>query len=156
MATIEVANRAPQPEQKEPKRRCTRSSGRSRNTRRKRALQTVLGAVDGFLSASELHDRLRAHLDRALHRADHRVLPATGPRRQWRGQRLRSDGGETRYRLRGHHAHHHYLVCRACGRALEVVFQPAEDGAKTVGEAYGFREVTHNFELFGLCDRCHG
>ena len=40
-----------------------RLSVRTRETPRKRALLTVLGAADGFLSVPELHSRLRAELE---------------------------------------------------------------------------------------------
>ena len=62
---------------------------------------------------------------------------------------LHGDDGETRYWLPRRDAHHHYLVCRSCGRALEIVADPVEEWADAVGATVGFREVTHTFELFG-------
>lgn len=129
---------------------------RSRNTPRKRALLEVLEAADGFLSAAELHDRLRAHLAPLGLRVgittvyqQLRALAGTG-----RLDTLRGDDGETRYWLPRRRSHHHYLVCRACGRALEIVAEPVEDWADKLGATLGFREITHTFELFGVCDRC--
>lgn len=130
---------------------------RRRNTPRKRALLEVLGAADGFLNAKELHGRLRAHLaPQGL-----RVGIAT-VYMQLRGlaeagtvDTLHGDDGETRYWLPRRDAHHHYLVCRSCSRALEIVADPLEEWA-ALGATVGFRDVTHSLELFGLCDRCSG
>lgn len=137
--------------------RATRGEpARTRNTPRKRALLEVLRAADGFLSTAELHDRLRAHLASQGLRVgittvynQLRALADAG-----RVDTLQGDDGETRYWLPRDHNHHHYLVCRSCRRALEVVADPVEQWADTLGETLGFRDVTHNFELFGLCDRC--
>jgi hypothetical protein len=45
-------------------------------------------------------------------------------------------------------------VCQSCGKAVEIVADPVEEWANALGVTFGFREVTHTFELFGLCDRC--
>ena len=139
-----------------------RANGRrpqgTRNTPRKRALLEVLEGADGFLSAAELHGRLRAQLAAQGLRVgittvynQLRRLAATGA-----VDTLHGDDGETRYWLPRRDAHHHYLVCRSCARALEIVADPVEEWAEAVGATVGFREVTHTFELFGLCDRCTG
>ena len=129
---------------------------RTRNTPRKRALLEVLEAADGFLSAAELHDRLRALLapqglrvgiTTVYHQL--RALAGSGA-----VDTLRGDDGETRYWLPRRPSHHHYLVRRACGRALEIVADPVEEWADELGVTLGFRDLTHTFELFGLCDRC--
>jgi Fur family transcriptional regulator, ferric uptake regulator len=139
-----------------PGQRRGRALVRSRNTPRKRALLEVLEAADGFLSAAELHDRLRVHLAPLGLRVgittvyqQLRVLAGTGAL-----DTLRGDDGETRYWLPRRRSHHHYLVCRACGKALEIVAEPVEDWADNLGATLGFRDLTHTFELFGVCDRC--
>ena len=131
---------------------------RTRNTPRKRALLEVLEGADGFLSAKELHGRLRAHLAPQGLRVgiatvymQLRGLAETGA-----VDTLHGDDGETRYWLPRRDAHHHYLVCRSCSRALEIVADPVEEWADALGATVGFRDVTHTLELFGLCDRCSG
>lgn len=131
---------------------------RTRNTPRKRALLEVLEGADGFLSAKELHGRLRDHLAPQGLRVgiatvymQLRQLAETGA-----VDTLHGDDGETRYWLPRRDVHHHYLVCRSCGRALEIVADPVEEWADGVGATVGFRDITHTLELFGLCDRCTG
>ena len=51
-------------------------------------------------------------------------------------------------------AHHHHLVCRKCGTAVEVSGLAAETWAAEVAAAHGFSDVSHTFELFGTCADC--
>jgi len=131
---------------------------RTRNTPRKRALLEVLVGADGFLSAAELHSRLRTHLAPQGLRVGITTVYNQLRRLAESGavDTLHGDDGETRYWLPRRDAHHHYLVCRSCGRALEIVADPVEEWAEAVGAMVGFREVTHTLELSGLCDRCTG
>ena len=109
-----------------------------------------------FSSASELHDRLCAYLAPRGLRVGIATVYSQLRRLAQCGavDTLHGDDGETRYWLPRGEAHHHYLVCRSCGRALEIVAGPVEEWAEAVGATVGFREVTHTLELFGLCDRC--
>ncbi|HQF04002.1 MAG TPA: transcriptional repressor, partial [Phycicoccus sp.] len=48
--------------------------------------------------------------------------------------------------------HHHHLVCRECGRTVEVEGPPAfEAWSDQVSAEHGFRDVTHTLEIFGTC-----
>ncbi|WP_347222443.1 Fur family transcriptional regulator, partial [Mycolicibacterium poriferae] len=66
---------------------------------------------------------------------------------------LRTDTGESVYRLCSDH-HHHHLVCRACGSTVEIQGSQVEKWAAEVARKHGFTEVTHTVEIFGLCSRC--
>ena len=129
---------------------------RNRNTPRQQALLEVLDEADGFLSASELHGRLCAYLAPQGLRVGIATVYGQLRRLAQCGavDTLHGDDGETRYWLPRGDAHHHYLVCRSCGRALEIVAEPVEEWADVLGASFGFRDVTHIFELSGLCDRC--
>jgi Fur family transcriptional regulator, ferric uptake regulator len=133
-----------------------RHAAKTRDTPRKRALLEVMENADGFLSAAELHERIRAHLaprglrvgittvyNQLRRLADTSVVDT-----------LHGDDGETRYWLPRQARHHHYLVCRSCGLAVEVVAEPVESWADAFGVTAGFRDVSHTFELYGLCERC--
>ena len=65
---------------------------------------------------------------------------------------LRTDEGETVYRRCGT-SHHHHLVCRECGRTVEVEEPSVERWASRVAAQHGFSEVSHTLEIFGTCDR---
>ena len=128
----------------------------TRNTPRKRALLEILDGADGFLSAAELHRRLRAHLaPQGLKVGIATVYNHLRSLAQFGAvDTLHGDVGQTRYWLRRRDAHHHYLVCRSCGKTLEIVADPVENWADALGATVGFREVTHTLEMSGLCDRC--
>ena len=66
---------------------------------------------------------------------------------------LRTDDGETAYR-RCSRGHHHHLVCRNCGRTVEVEGPAVEHWADKVALAHGFTDVSHTLEIFGTCQEC--
>jgi Fur family transcriptional regulator, ferric uptake regulator len=129
---------------------------RTLNTPRKRALLGVLEGADGFRGAAELHRRLCAHLAPQGLRVGIATVYNQLRRLAESGavDALLGDEGETRYWLARRDSRHHYLVCRSCGRTLEIVADPVEEWAEALGATFGFRDVSHTFELFGLCERC--
>jgi len=123
-----------------------------RMTRQKRAVAAVLAETNEFTSAQELHARLREHGERvglATVYAQLRGLADTGA-----VDSLRSESGETLYRRCGLSGHHHHLVCRQCGRAVELDAPEVEAWAHTLGQRHGFRDLEHVLEITGICDRC--
>jgi Fur family ferric uptake transcriptional regulator len=69
--------------------------------------------------------------------------------------------GESRYRLRASSATYH-LICRACGRIVEVDGSEIREWAERVAAEAGFTLTAHAIELSGLCPehageaRAHG
>jgi Fur family ferric uptake transcriptional regulator len=61
--------------------------------------------------------------------------------------------GVTAYR-RCSPAHHHHLVCRNCGRTIEVDGPAVERWAKNISAAHGFLAVEHKVEVIGTCPDC--
>jgi len=66
---------------------------------------------------------------------------------------LHREGGEAIYRLCGEE-HHHHLVCKNCGRTVEIADSSIEKWATKVADEHGFRDVAHTAELFGICSTC--
>ena len=66
---------------------------------------------------------------------------------------MRPPGGEHLYR-RCSEGHHHHLVCRSCGRTVEVGAVAVETWAETVAARHGFADVSHTMEIFGTCPDC--
>ena len=50
--------------------------------------------------------------------------------------------------------HHHHVVCRSCGLAVEVTGDAVERWAEAVAAAHGFTQVRHTVEMDGLCAAC--
>ena len=123
-----------------------------RSTRQKRALSAVLAETDRFRSAQELHAALRVRGERVGLTTVYqqlRTLATAGLI-----DSLRSDGGELLYRHCDTAKHHHHLVCRACGRTVEVEDTVVWRWAERVAGDAGFVDVTHHLELSGTCAGC--
>lgn len=66
---------------------------------------------------------------------------------------MRPPSGEYLYRRCGR-GHHHHLVCRSCGTAVEVDGPAVESWADRVAAEHGFTDVSHTLEIFGTCRVC--
>ena len=122
-----------------------------RPTRQRRAVVTCLERFDDFRSAQEIHALLRDGGERVGLATVYRTLQALADSGEV--DLLRSEEGEARYR-RCSGSHHHHLVCRTCGRTVEVEGPAVERWAGTVAQEHGFRDVSHTLELFGTCGAC--
>jgi Fur family ferric uptake transcriptional regulator len=123
-----------------------------RATSQRSALQAVLDGTDEFATAADLHESLRASGARVGLATVYRTLAdlvAAGDI-----DSLRGPAGETLYRRCGDAEHHHHLVCRICGRTEEVTAPAVERWAKAVAKHYGFSDIDHEIELFGVCAAC--
>jgi Fur family transcriptional regulator, ferric uptake regulator len=123
-----------------------------RVTRQRTAVADLLERVEGFKSAQDLHDLLRHDGANVGLTTVYRHLQALADAGQV--DVLRTDDGEAVYRRCPTDEHHHHLVCRACGRSVEVEGPEVESWAARTAEAHGFTEVTHTVEVFGTCRAC--
>jgi Fur family transcriptional regulator, ferric uptake regulator len=123
-----------------------------RRTRQRAAVDEVLDEVDDFISAQELHQMLRARGSQVGLATVYRALQTLAD--DGRVDVLRSDAGEAVYRRCDQPDHHHHLVCRSCGAAVEISRPAVEAWAEDVARAHGYVDVTHTVEIFGLCPRC--
>lgn len=124
-----------------------------RTTRQRRAVYDVLRDVQAFASAQELHRRLCATGERVGLATVYRAL--SGMVDDGEVDVLRSEDGELRYRRCSSQAHHHHLVCRHCGRVVEVVGPAVESWAAQAADRHGFVDVFHTVEVFGTCRDCN-
>jgi Fur family ferric uptake transcriptional regulator len=132
--------------------------GRVRVTKQGEAVDAVLREAEGFRTAQDLFAELR------------RRGASVGLTTVYRHLRMLADSGaidvvhrpdgEAQYRLCGDRSladaggrddHHHHLVCRVCGRAVEVGGADLEEWAERVAAAAGYTDVSHTVEIFGLC-----
>jgi Fur family ferric uptake transcriptional regulator len=122
-----------------------------RNTRQRAAVSALLQEVAGFHSAQELHAMLRDRGERVGLTTVYRTLQ--GLAGSGEVDVMRPPGGEHRYR-RCSQGHHHHLVCRSCGRTVEVEGPVVESWANRVANAHGYVDVSHTVEIFGTCPEC--
>jgi Fur family transcriptional regulator, ferric uptake regulator len=122
-----------------------------RATRQRRAVGEALAELDDFHSAQQIHDILTERGDRVGLSTVYRTLQAMADAEEI--DVLRSDDGEALYR-RCSSGHHHHLVCRVCGRTVEVEGPTVERWADRVAAEHDFAEVSHTLEIFGVCSDC--
>ena len=91
--------------------------GHPRPTRQRAAVAALLADTDEFRSAQELHALLREAGDKVGLATVYRNLQAMAADGEI--DMLRTDEGEAVYRACST-GHHHHLVCRVCGRTVEV------------------------------------
>jgi Fur family ferric uptake transcriptional regulator len=123
-----------------------------RTTRQRTAVADVLSRVDGFRSAQDLHDLLRHEGATIGLTTVYRHLQALSESGQV--DVLRTGDGEAVYRRCPTQSHHHHLVCRSCGRSIEVEGPEVEAWASEIASAHGFTDVSHTVEVFGTCAAC--
>ena len=122
-----------------------------RNTKQKAAVKHALSEAIGFVSAQQLHLVLKNHgssiglatVYRALNE-----LSASGE-----ADSLQSSDGELLYRACGE-GHHHHLICRNCGKTVEIEADRVESWADEVAKSHGFSFPSHTIDIFGTCSAC--
>jgi len=122
-----------------------------RNTWQKTAVKEALSGSTGFRSAQQLHAVLKgqgsaiglATVYRALSE-----LVSVGD-----ADSLQSSEGEMLYRACGE-GHHHHLICRNCGKTVEIEAKKLESWADEVAREHGFSNSSHVIDIFGNCPRC--
>ena len=122
-----------------------------RKTRQRAAVAAMVSQTLEFRTAQQIHEDLRHGGDSVGLTTVYRTLQ--GMVETGELDAIRTADGETAYR-RCSGGHHHHLVCRTCGRTVEVSGPAVEKWATAVAQENGFRDVSHDLEIFGTCDRC--
>lgn len=126
-------------------------TARPRNTTQRQAIKAQLSELDGFVSAQQLHE--------ILAREGQKIGLAT----VYRNLQILADDGavdvvrtdtELLYRACSNSEHHHHLVCRSCGKTVEVSGARLESWINRVAADAGFVQVDHTVEFMGTCTEC--
>jgi Fur family transcriptional regulator, ferric uptake regulator len=123
-----------------------------RNTRQRGAVAALLGETEGFHSAQELHRMLLDRGERVGLTTVYRTLQAMADAGDI--DVMRMPGEDHMYRRCATEQHHHHLVCRSCGRTVEVLGPTVELWADKIGKQHGYTDVSHTLEIFGTCPAC--
>lgn len=118
-------------------------------TGRREDVRRVLFTTRTFRSAQDIYADLRASGSKIGLTTVYRALQVLSDSGEV--DVLRTDDGEAVYRACRTEEHHHHVVCRVCGRTVEVEGPAVEKWAEAVGSEHGFRDVTHTVEVFGTC-----
>ncbi len=125
----------------------------TRPTRQRRAVAACLARFDDFRSAQEIHELLGERGETVGLATVYRTLQRLAEAGEV--DLLRTEDGEAIYR-RCSDTHHHHLVCRSCGRTVEVEGPAVERWTRAIAAEHGFADVAHSLEIFGTCAGCAG
>ncbi len=116
-------------------------------------VRDALSALDGFRSAQDVYGALRSHGETVGLSTVYRHLQSFADAGE--ADVIHTPEGETTYRYCGDRSrHHHHLVCRSCGTAVEIEGRAVERWADATAAQHGFVDVDHTVELFGTCAAC--
>lgn len=123
----------------------------TRSTKQRQAVSELLSERTDFRSAQQIHAELRERGESVGLATVYRTLGMLVQLGE--ADTLLHEDGEALYRLCSRQ-HHHHLVCRQCGRTVEVEGPAVEQWAASVAAKNGFTQVSHSLEIFGLCGEC--
>jgi Fur family ferric uptake transcriptional regulator len=112
----------------------------------------LVAASDGHFSAADLLDRARQRRAKVGRATVFRALELLTALRIV--ERLDLPNRSHAYVLCDPDAHHHHLVCSACGRSIDVADGELARLVEEIGRRNGYRIDTHRLELFGTCPTC--
>jgi Fur family ferric uptake transcriptional regulator len=123
-----------------------------RNTWQRERVREALSGATGFVSAQSLYATLRDENTGIGLATVYRAL--AGLAAQGDADSLQSPDGEALYRACSSTGHHHHLICRSCGKAVEIEASDVEQWARSTAEKHGFRDAEHIVDIFGICADC--
>ncbi|MGG5171678.1 Fur family transcriptional regulator [Pseudarthrobacter sp. J1738] len=123
-----------------------------RVTKQRIAVGAALDTIDDFVSTQELHRMMYDAGSRVSLATTYRIVQSMAEDGQV--DVLRNAEGEAVYRRCAASTHHHHLLCRNCGKTVEIEAPAVEAWAASVAQDNGFTEVAHTVEIFGLCPEC--
>ncbi len=122
-----------------------------RMTHQRRAIVSILGELQSFQSAQEIHALLKERGETIGLATVYRYLARMV--KSGDVDVMNREDGESVY-MRCSRQHHHHLACRRCGRAIEIGGPAIEQWAEQLAAQHGYTDVTHALEIFGVCPDC--
>ena len=123
-----------------------------RVTKQRIAVSAALDELNDFVSTQELYRILQNKGVSVSLATAYRILQSLADEELV--DVLRNGDGEAVYRRCAATVHHHHLLCRNCGKAVEVEAPAVETWAARTAQEHGFTEVAHTVEIYGLCPDC--
>jgi len=115
-------------------------------------IKATMAELGDFISAQDLHLTLANRKEQVSLATTYRVLQSLANSGEL--DVVKGVEGESLYRHCQGDTHHHHLLCRRCGKAVELEAPAIEDWALDMGKKYGFSELEHVVEVTGYCPEC--
>ena len=123
-----------------------------RVTKQRVAISAAMDTLDDFVSTQELHRLLHEQGTPVSLATTYRILASMAD--EGLLDSLRNGEGEAVYRRCNAASHHHHLLCRNCGKTVEIEAPAVEIWAARIAAENGFTQVQHTVEIYGLCLEC--
>ncbi|WP_394938722.1 Fur family transcriptional regulator [Psychromicrobium sp. YIM B11713] len=123
-----------------------------RVTKQRLAVSAALDELNDFVSTQELHRILHERGVSVSLATSYRILQSLAE--DGAVDVLRNPDGEAVYRRCAAAEHHHHLLCRNCGKAVEIEAPTVETWAADIAAQHGYTEPSHTVEIIGLCPEC--
>lgn len=123
-----------------------------RQTGPRRVLAALIEGFDGAFTAADLLAAVRRRgldVGRATVFRTLDLLQSVGS-----VERVDLPEGEHAYVVCAPSAHHHHVICTACGLSTDVDDPGMAQLADSVASRSGYRVDAHRLELFGICPDC--
>jgi Fur family ferric uptake transcriptional regulator len=121
-----------------------------RNTKQREEVWRALEQTAEFVSAQELHQKLRNTGSTIGLATVYRTLNS-----------LAEDGSADALSMEGSNlyracspGHHHHLICRVCAATTEIEAGEVEEWAKAIASRHGYLKPQHIVDIFGTCPHC--
>ncbi|WP_241969043.1 Fur family transcriptional regulator [Trueperella bialowiezensis] len=122
-------------------------------TRQRSAITELLAETEEFLPAQKIHELLLERGEAIGLATVYRNLQAMSEAGSV--DVLRQENSDVQlFRYCEHAGHHHHLMCRSCGKTVEITIDPLEELTQKVASEHSFTDVTHELEIYGLCEDC--
>ena len=124
-----------------------------RVTRQRLAITELLENVDEFRSARQIHQMLHERGQEIGLATVYRTLNAMAEQGHLEVL-LQPTGEHTYLRCEPRAEHHHHLVCRTCGRTVDVAAPELEQLVEQLASNHDFTDVEHSIDFLGTCRDC--
>lgn len=64
------------------------------------------------------------------------------------------NGSSVKYKFCEMESHHHHVVCKTCGKVVEIDFCNISDWSEKVTESTGYEVTDHQLNFYGFCKAC--
>jgi Fur family transcriptional regulator, ferric uptake regulator len=121
-----------------------------RLTSQRMTILHVLNQDGGHLTPSQVYIRARQSLPGITEPTVYRTLEFLADNHLAMAAHVGS--GKLVYEIAGHD--HHHLICRACGKSVEMDHAALSRAYRQMGRATGYKQITSHTTFFGLCPAC--
>ncbi|HQZ00524.1 MAG TPA: transcriptional repressor [Propionicimonas sp.] len=122
-----------------------------RQTKQRAEIRQAAESLASFATAQQIHDQLRHQGSGVGLATVYRTLQAMASAGEL--DAIRTHDGQVAYRTCSP-GHHHHLICRNCGRTVEVAIPSVEQLVASIAAQHGFTQLDHEMEFYGICSDC--